>query len=66
MRVYLGSGVTRPNRPGIDVDAEPPAVKMNDQLGGILTYKLKAGAFVHAHVEVIDIAAAFGFLSQPD
>ena len=35
------AGVTRPNRPGIDVDAEPPAVRMNDMLGGILTYKLE-------------------------
>ncbi len=40
--VHVGSaGVTRPNRPGIDVDQEPPAVKLNDALGGILTYKLK-------------------------
>lgn len=36
------AGVTRPDRPGINVDEEPPAVKMNDMLGGILTYKLKA------------------------
>lgn len=35
------AGVTRPNRPGIDVEQEPPAVKMNDALGGILTFKLK-------------------------
>ncbi|GAB4824163.1 hypothetical protein N2152v2_011209 [Parachlorella kessleri] len=42
-RVVLVSsaGVTRPNRPGINVDLEPPAVKLNDTLGGILTYKLK-------------------------
>lgn len=41
-RVVLVSsaGVTRPNRPGIDVEKEPPAVRMNDMLGGILTYKL--------------------------
>jgi hypothetical protein len=32
--------VTRPNRPGINVDQEPPAVKLNDALGGLLTYKL--------------------------
>lgn len=32
--------MTRPNRPGIDVSQEPPAVRMNDELGGILTYKL--------------------------
>jgi len=35
------AGVTRPGRPGIDVDQEPPAVKLNDALGGLLTYKLK-------------------------
>lgn len=35
------AGVTRPNRPGIDLATEPPAVRMNDMLGGILTWKLK-------------------------
>lgn len=40
--VHISSaGVTRPNRPGIDVNAEPPAVRLNDALGGLLTYKLK-------------------------
>jgi uncharacterized protein YbjT (DUF2867 family) len=34
------AGVTRWNRPGVDVEQEPPAVKMNDMLGGLLTYKL--------------------------
>lgn len=34
------AGVTRPNRPGINVDEEPPAVKLNDALGGLLTFKL--------------------------
>ncbi len=28
-------------RPGIDLSQEPPAVRMNDELGGILTNKLK-------------------------
>ena len=28
-------------RPGLDLSQEPPAVRMNDELGGILTYKLK-------------------------
>ena len=47
--VHVSSaGVTRPNRPGIDVDAEPPAVKMNDALGGILTYKLAGEDAVRA------------------
>lgn len=35
------AGVTRPGRPGIDLEQEPPAVRMNDQLGGILTWKLR-------------------------
>lgn len=35
------AGVTRPNRPGINLAEEPPAVRMNDQLGGILTWKLR-------------------------
>ncbi|GAQ79922.1 NAD(P)-binding Rossmann-fold superfamily protein [Klebsormidium nitens] len=40
--VHVGSaGVTRPGRPGLDLDKQPPAVRMNDQLGGLLTYKLK-------------------------
>jgi hypothetical protein len=34
------AGVTRPGRPGMDLSAEPPAVRLNDELGGILTYKL--------------------------
>ncbi|GIL91423.1 hypothetical protein Vretimale_17816 [Volvox reticuliferus] len=39
--VHVSSaGVTRPNRPGINVDQEPPAVRLNDTLGGILTWKL--------------------------
>ncbi|AFZ23710.1 NmrA-like family protein [Cylindrospermum stagnale PCC 7417] len=35
------AGVTRPGRPGINLDEEPPAVRLNDQLGGILTWKFK-------------------------
>jgi len=35
------AGVTRPGRPGINVEEEPPAVKMNDMLGGLLTFKEK-------------------------
>lgn len=33
------AGVTRPGRPGIKLEEEPPAVRLNDQLGGILTWK---------------------------
>lgn len=35
------AGVTRPGRPGIKLEEEPPAVRLNDQLGGILTWKLR-------------------------
>jgi len=35
------AGVTRPNRPGINLEEEPPAVRLNDQLGGILTWKCR-------------------------
>lgn len=40
--VFVSSaGVTRPGRPGLNLDEEPPAVRLNDQLGGILTWKLR-------------------------
>lgn len=40
--VHLSSaGVTRPDRPGLDLSKQPPAVRMNKELGYILTYKLK-------------------------
>jgi uncharacterized protein YbjT (DUF2867 family) len=35
------AGVTRPGRPNLNLEEEPPAVRMNDQLGSILTWKLK-------------------------
>lgn len=35
------AGVTRPGRPGLNLDEEPPVVRLNDQLGGILTWKLR-------------------------
>ncbi|GMH30480.1 hypothetical protein Nepgr_032323 [Nepenthes gracilis] len=40
--VHVSSaGVTRPERPGIDLSKQPPAVRLNKELGFILTYKLK-------------------------
>lgn len=40
--VHVGSaGVTRPERPGLDLTKQPPAVRLNKELGYILTYKLK-------------------------
>jgi uncharacterized protein YbjT (DUF2867 family) len=35
------AGVTRPGRTDLNLETEPPAVRLNDQLGGILTWKLK-------------------------
>ncbi|KZV23743.1 hypothetical protein F511_33751 [Dorcoceras hygrometricum] len=35
------AGVTRPDRPGLDLSKQPPAVRLNKELDFILTYKLK-------------------------
>lgn len=35
------AGVTRPERPGLDLSKQPPAVRLNKELGYILTFKLK-------------------------
>lgn len=42
------AGVTRPGRPGLNLDEEPPAVRLNDQLGGILTWKLRGEEVVRS------------------
>jgi uncharacterized protein YbjT (DUF2867 family) len=42
------AGVTRPGRPGINLEEEPPAVRLNDQLGGILTWKLRGEESIKA------------------
>ncbi|KAL3003595.1 hypothetical protein AAZX31_08G115900 [Glycine max] len=40
--VHVSSaGVTRPERPGIDLSKQPPAVRLNKELDYILTFKLK-------------------------
>ncbi|KAI9071019.1 hypothetical protein K1719_047018 [Acacia pycnantha] len=40
--VHVGSaGVTRPERPGLDLTKQPPAVRLNKELDFILTFKLK-------------------------
>ncbi|GFH22304.1 uncharacterized protein HaLaN_19751 [Haematococcus lacustris] len=47
--VHVSSaGVTRPHRPGINPDMEPPAVKLNATLGGLLDYKLEGEDAVRA------------------
>ncbi len=35
------AAVTRPGRPGLNLAEEPQVVRMNEQLGGILTWKLR-------------------------
>ncbi len=42
------AGVTRPGKPGLNLDEEPPAVRMNDQLGGILTWKRRGEDLLRA------------------
>jgi len=40
--VHVSSaGVTRPDRPGLDLSKQPPAVRLNKELDFVLTYKLK-------------------------
>eukprot|EP00252_Welwitschia_mirabilis_P000503 TRINITY_DN1047_c0_g1_i1.p1 TRINITY_DN1047_c0_g1~~TRINITY_DN1047_c0_g1_i1.p1 ORF type:complete len:476 (+),score=112.93 TRINITY_DN1047_c0_g1_i1:541-1968(+) len=40
--VHVSSaGVTRPERPDLDLSKQPPAVRLNRELGNILTFKLK-------------------------
>nr|KYP36328.1 hypothetical protein KK1_042549 [Cajanus cajan] len=40
--VHVSSaGVTRPERPGLDLSKQPPAVRLNKELEYILTFKLK-------------------------
>ncbi|KAL2343270.1 hypothetical protein Fmac_004555 [Flemingia macrophylla] len=40
--VHVSSaGVTRPDRPGLDLSKQPPAVRLNKELDYILTFKLK-------------------------
>jgi len=35
------AAVTRPGRPGVNIEEEIPIVRLNEQLGGILTWKLR-------------------------
>lgn len=44
--VHVSSaGVTRPDRPGLDLSKQPPAVRLNKELGFILTFKLKVSSY---------------------
>ncbi|XP_057949330.1 uncharacterized protein LOC131144612 isoform X2 [Malania oleifera] len=49
------AGVTRPDRPGLDLSTQPPAVRLNKELGFILTFKLKGKI---SREEIADICVA--------
>ena len=59
------AGVTRPNRPGINLAEEPPAVRMNEQLGGILTWKLKGEEAIKASGLTYTIVRPCALTEQP-
>ena len=59
------AGVTRPGRPGIDLANEPPAVRMNEQLGGILTWKLKGEEVIRASDLTYTIIRPCALTEQP-
>jgi uncharacterized protein YbjT (DUF2867 family) len=59
------AGVTRPNRPGINLAEEPPAVRMNDQLGGILTWKLRGEEAIRASNLTYTIIRPCALTEQP-
>ena len=59
------AGVTRPGRPGINLEEEPPAVRMNDQLGGILTWKLKGESVIRSSDLTYTIVRPCALTEQP-
>ena len=59
------AGVTRPNRPGINLEEEPPAVRMNEQLGGILTWKLKGESVIRDSDLTYTIVRPCALTEQP-
>ena len=59
------AGVTRPQRPGIDLESEPPAVRMNDQLGGILTWKLRGEEAIRSSDLTYTIIRPCALTEQP-
>lgn len=60
------AGVTRPNRPGIDLESQPPAVRMNEQLGGILTWKLRGEEVVRTSGLTYTIIRPCALTEKPD
>lgn len=59
------AGVTRPGRPGLNLEAEPPAVRMNEQLGGILTWKLRGEEAVRQSGLLYTIVRPCALTEQP-
>ena len=59
------AGVTRPNRPGINLAEEPPAVRMNEQLGGILTWKLRGEEVIRSSDLTYTIIRPCALTEQP-
>ena len=59
------AGVTRPNRPGINLEAEPPAVRMNEQLGRILTWKLRGEEAIKSSGLTYTIVRPCALTEQP-
>ncbi len=59
------AGVTRPNRPGINLEEEPPAVRMNEQLGGILTWKLRGEEAIKSSGLTYTIVRPCALTEQP-
>ncbi|BAZ43807.1 NADH:ubiquinone oxidoreductase complex I intermediate-associated protein 30 [Chondrocystis sp. NIES-4102] len=60
------AGVTRPNRPGLDLASEPPAVRMNEQLGGILTWKLRGEEVIRSSGLTYTIIRPCALTENPD
>ena len=59
------AGVTRPGRPGLNLDEQPPAVKFNDQLKGILNWKFKGEEVVRSSGIPYTVIRPCGMTEQP-
>ncbi|MGD1717368.1 CIA30 family protein [Dapis sp. BLCC M172] len=59
------AGVTRPGRPGLNLDEQPPAVKLNDQLKGLLNWKLKGEEVVRSSGIPYTVIRPCGMTEQP-
>ncbi|WP_210407183.1 CIA30 family protein [Hydrocoleum sp. CS-953] len=59
------AGVTRPGRPGLNLDEQIPIVKLNDQLKGILNWKLKGEEVVRSSEIPYTVIRPCGMTEQP-